>query len=205
MLRIAKFYMLAALALAVMPASPVAAKGDTTYAVLHASEPPLAAGQGRIYFYREGGLMGAAIQPTIMIDGISAGGRAKPGDYFYVDRPAGTYEISTETEKKEAITLTLAADQSMYVRMDIKMGLFVGHVQPSIIDAQQAVGEISNCDFHAPKPVEGAAASVAGSAPAAPVTSAPAAPDQTSQSPAAAPADPGAPAQTESAPPATPK
>jgi hypothetical protein len=87
--------------------------------VLHASEPPLAADQGRIYFYREGGLMGAAIQPTIMIDGVSAGGRAKPGDYFYVDRPAGTHEVSTETEKKEVITLTLAAGQSMYVRMDI--------------------------------------------------------------------------------------
>jgi hypothetical protein len=81
------------------------------------------------------------------------------------------------------------------------MGLFVGHVQPSIIDAQQAVGEISDCDFHAPKPVEGAAAPAA-TAPAAPATPAPAAPDQAIPNTAAAPADAAAPAQTE---PATPK
>lgn len=171
-----KVCVFAALMLAAAPASTVWAASATTYATLHASEPAIADGQGRIYFYREGGLMGAAIQPTIMIDGVSAGGRAKPGDYFYVDRPAGTYEISTETEKKEAITATLAAGQSMYIRLDISMGFLMGHVNPSIIDPQQALKEIDDCDFHAPKPVEGAAAPAPATpaAPAAPATTAPA-------------------------------
>lgn len=196
MFRTTKIYVFAALAMAALPVSQAVAKDDQTYAILHPSEPAIAEGQGRIYFYREGGLMGAAIQPTIMIDGVSAGGRAKPGDYFYVDRPAGTYEISTETEKKEAITATVTAGQSMYVRMDIKMGLFVGHVQPSIIDPQQAVGEISDCDWHAPKPVAGAPAPAA--APSAPAAAAPAA--------TPAPADPTQPAPaTEPAPAASPK
>jgi hypothetical protein len=186
MFRNAKIYALAVVALTAMPVSSAVAKDDQTYAILHASEPAIAEGQGRIYFYREGGLMGAAIQPTIMIDGISAGGRAKPGDYFYADRPAGTYEVSTETEKKEAVTLTLAAGQSLYVRMDIKMGLFVGHVQPSIIDPQQAVSEISDCDWHAPKPVEGAPAPAV--APAAPAPATPAPADAAPAAPATDPA-----------------
>jgi hypothetical protein len=177
---------LVALAMMLMPLSPaLAAHDEETYATLHASEPALATGMARIYFYRDSGIMGVAIQPTIMIDGVSAGGRAKPGDYFYVDRPAGTYVVSTTTEKKEAVTLTLSAGQSMYVRMDVLPGFFVGHVAPSIIDPQQATDEIKDCDFHPPEPVEPEAAAVAPSQAAAP----PAAPATT---PATTPAPPAA-------------
>ncbi len=150
-----KSYAFAAAVLAALPMPAAWAKGpDMSYAALHASEPALAPDQGRIYLYREGGLMGAAIQPTIMIDGQSAGGRAKPGDYFYIDRPAGTYKISTETEVEKAVSVTLAAGQSLYVRFDVSMGFLMGRVRPSIIDPQQALAEISDCDYHAPKPAE---------------------------------------------------
>jgi hypothetical protein len=181
---------LAALIVSVVPSAAVRAADNTTYAVLHASEPAIPEGQGRIYFYREDGLVGVALQPTIMINGESSGGRAKPGDYFYVDRPAGSYAISTETEKKEAVTLALAAGQSLYVRFDVSMGFFVGHVSPSIIDPQQAVTEIKDCDWHEPKPVAApAAAPTAAAAPsaAAPAEPATAAAPATSATPAAAP------------------
>ncbi len=177
-----KIYALAALMLTAAPISTAWAAPSETYATLHDSEPALAAGNGRLYFYRESGLMGVAIQPTVMINGQSAGGRAKPGDYFYVDMAAGSYEISTETEKKEAITATIAAGQSMYIRFDVSMGFMVGHVNPSIIDPQQAVTEIKDCDFHAPKPVEGATAAAPAApaqAPAAPAATATAAPATT--------------------------
>jgi hypothetical protein len=180
-----------------VPVSAASASDATTFAVLHASEPLIPAGQGRFYFYREGGLMGVALQPSVMIDGVSAGARAKPGDYFYVDRPAGTYEISTETEKKEAVSATIAAGQSMYVRFDVSMGLFVGHISPSIIDPQQALKEIADCDFHGPS-VEAPPGSNSAQPPsAATSTEAPAA----STTPAAA--QPAAPA--DSAPATTPK
>jgi uncharacterized protein DUF2846 len=181
---------LAALVMVSVPASVAWASDDQTYAVRHASEPAIPAGDGRIYFYREGGLVGAALQPTITINGESSGGRAKPGDYFYVDRPAGTYEIMTETEKKEAVSLTLAAGQSLYVRFDVSMGFFVGHVSPSIIDPQQALTEIKDCDWHEPHPVEPAegqapqpAPAAAPAQPAAPAATAPAQPDATSSTP----------------------
>ncbi|HEY5348013.1 MAG TPA: DUF2846 domain-containing protein [Rhizomicrobium sp.] len=159
-----------------------------TYAILHPSKPPPAVGSGRLYFYREDGLMGMAIQPTIMINGESAGGRAKPGDYFYLDVPAGSYRISTETEKEEAISANVAAGQSLYIRFDVSMGLFIGHVNPSIIDVQQAATEIKDCDFHTPKSIPSfaapVAAPVADAAPAA--TPAPASPS-TPADPATAP------------------
>jgi len=191
-----KICALAALMLTAAPISTAWADSSQTYATLHGGEPALAVGNGRFYFYRENGLMGMAIQPTVMINGQSAGGRAKPGDYFYVDMPAGSYEISTETEKKEAITATITAGQSMYIRFDVSMGFMVGHVNPSIIDPQQAVTEIKECDFHAPKPVEGATAA----APAAPAQ-APTAPTASAQAPTASDTSATAPAAASAATP----
>ena len=107
-----------------------------------------------------------------------------------------------KTEKKEAITATIAAGQSMYIRFDVSMGFMMGHVNPSIIDPQQAVTEIKDCDFHAPKPVEGTTAAT----PAAPAQ-APAAPAATAQAPTAsdtpATAPAAAPAAAPTAAPAT--
>jgi hypothetical protein len=179
-----KFTTLAVLLLVALPMSPATAKSDQTYAVLHASEPAIPAGWGRIYFYREGGFAGSAVQPTIYINGESSGGRSKPGDYYYLDVPAGTYEISTETEKKEAISLNVAPAAAMYIRIDITMGFFIGHGQPSIIDPQQAVKEIADCDFYTVKSIPSfatppaAAVPTAAAAPAAPDATAPAAPEQ---------------------------
>ncbi len=202
----AKHYALAALLLSAIPASALAADAGT-YATLHASEPAIPAGDGRIYFYREGGLLGAAIQPTIMIDGVSAGGRAKPGDYFHIDRPPGTYKISTETEKEESTSVTVVEGQAVYVKFEISMGFFVGHVSPSVVDAQKAEAEIKDCDWHEPKPVATTPPATPGAAPSAPVatSSAPATPaiappgDTTTTTPSA-PATPLAPPAPSPAP-----
>jgi len=146
-----KTFALAAALLSAVPMQAALAAPSQTYAVLHASEPAIPAGMGRIYFYREGGLLGAAMQPTIMIDGQSAGGRSKPGDYFYIDRPAGTYTISTSTEKKETTTVTVVAGEAVYVKTEVSMGFLMGHVSPSVVDAQTAANEIKDCDWHAPE------------------------------------------------------
>ena len=155
--------------LAIMPAPAAFAASNDTYATLHASEPPIPAGDGRIYFYREGGLMGVAIQPTIYIDGESTGGRSKPGDYFYIDRPAGTYAISTTTEKKESTSVTVAAGEAVYVKFEVSMGFFAGHVSPIVMDAAKAADQIKDCDWHAPQTVVTPVAPTASSA--APTTS----------------------------------
>jgi len=163
---------LVACALAAMAVQAEAAS-DRSYATLHPNEPALAEGQGRIYFYREGGIMGAAIQPTIYLNGETTGGRSKPGDYFYVDRPAGSYQVSTTTEKKESLGITLDAGQSLYVKTEMSMGFFAGHLQPVLKDAATAAQEIKDCDWFEPKPTvakpgetKPADAAAAGAAPA---------------------------------------
>jgi hypothetical protein len=115
------------------------------YSALHSTEAPLAAGNGRIYLYRTA-VLGAAVQPDVKVNDQVIGS-AVPGGYFFIDRPAGNYQISTSTEVKRTLSLTLDPAQERYVRLNISMGFFVGHVWPELIDNQVAEKEINNCHF----------------------------------------------------------
>ncbi|MNI94740.1 hypothetical protein D3C73_1528850 [compost metagenome] len=46
-------------------------------------------------------------------------GRSKPGSFFYVNRPAGKYEIDTLRDG-ESLTFDLAPGQTRYVRLSIE-------------------------------------------------------------------------------------
>ncbi|HEY1630410.1 MAG TPA: DUF2846 domain-containing protein [Rhizomicrobium sp.] len=143
-----KKFAFAALLLAAAPMSAALA-ADTTYATLHAGEPAVAADSGRIYLYRESSMMGAVVQPDVYVDGQKVW-VAKNGDYYYVDRPAGSHEVSTSTDDKDdAVTVPLAAGQSVYVRIHIEMGFFAGHGQPSIMLPEKAADGIKDCDYAA--------------------------------------------------------
>jgi hypothetical protein len=96
--------------------------------------------QGRIYIYRTSAL-GAAVQPEVQLNGEGVG-RAVPNGFFYVDRKPGSYEISTSTEVKRKLSLTLEGGQTRYVRLNISIGFFVGHVYPELIDNETAQKEI---------------------------------------------------------------
>jgi hypothetical protein len=157
MFRTQTYIVIVAALLAATPIAPAWAKADKSYATLHASEPTLDPANGRIYLYREGGIMGAAVQPAIRVNGEKVGD-SSPGDYFYIDRPAGTYSISTKTEKSEELSVPLAAGQSVYVKFEVSMGFFVGHVLPSVVDAGKAADEIKDCDYDGAPPVVAAAA-----------------------------------------------
>lgn len=115
------------------------------YSALHNTEAPPASGNGRIYIYRTA-VLGAAVQPDVKINGDVIG-KAVPGGYFFVDRPAGNYQISTSTEVKRTLSLTLDPDQKRYVRLNISLGFFVGHVWPELIDNQVAEKEIEDCHY----------------------------------------------------------
>jgi hypothetical protein len=135
----------AAVLLAAAPVSPSLA--TDTYAVRHAGEPAIPDGMGRIYFYRDGGFMGAAVQPSIMIDGVETGGSSVPGDYFYVDHPAGSVTVSASTEKEETTQADVVAGKAVYVKTHVSMGFLVGHVTPAVVDEATALKEINDCDL----------------------------------------------------------
>jgi hypothetical protein len=113
---------------------------------MRATEPPPVSTVGRFYLYRSDSMAGAAVQPSIKINEVKVGD-AVPGGYFYVDEAPGTYKISATTETEESISATIAAGQTRYIRFDISMGVFVGHVAPSIIDPDQGSVEIRTMHY----------------------------------------------------------
>lgn len=112
------------------------------------SLPPLADGQGRIFFYRTATL-GAAVQPGVRLNGEKVG-VAKPRGVYYVDRPPGSYEVETKTEVTRKLSFSLDPAQTRYVRLNIAMGLFVGHVTPELVEPRIGEVEVAKCRLITP-------------------------------------------------------
>lgn len=116
------------------------------HAEVQSSIPALKATEGRLYVYRSSSMLGAAIQPNVVVNGKVAG-ESKPGGFFFVDLPAGTVEVSTSTEVEKKLTLTLDAGQTRYVRTTIGFGLMVGRVYPELVDNAQGAKEIAETSY----------------------------------------------------------
>ncbi|WP_269533044.1 DUF2846 domain-containing protein [Chitinimonas sp. BJYL2] len=101
--------------------------------------PPIATGKGRIYFYRDNNMVGAAVQPNIRVN-EEVVGSSKPGGFFFVDRQPGNYTVATSTEVTRSTHVALEAGKKKYIKTSISMGLFVGHVTPNEIT--EAQGEL---------------------------------------------------------------
>lgn len=110
------------------------------------SFPPLPQDEGRIFIYRSGTPFGSAVQPDVKLDGEKIGS-SQPGGFFYIDRPSGHYEISVTTEVKRTLALLVEKGEQKFVRLNISMGFFVGHVYPELIDREKAEKEIQNCHY----------------------------------------------------------
>jgi len=115
------------------------------FADVQSSIPALDAKQGRIYFYRESSMVGAAVQPAILLNGEKVGD-STPGGFFFVDREPGKYVATASTEVERSAEFALRASETAYIRTRVTMGALVGHVQvevatPSMFNA--AVGDLS--------------------------------------------------------------
>jgi len=105
--------------------------------------PPLAADHGRIFFYRATA-MGAGVQPAVRLNGEKIG-NAVPKGFFFADRASGSYQIETTTEVKRSLSLTLDQGQTRFVRLNMGIGFFVGHVWPELVENQVGEKEIQKC------------------------------------------------------------
>ncbi|ARP80313.1 hypothetical protein CAL12_05350 [Bordetella genomosp. 8] len=83
---------------------------------------PMAPGEGRIVLYTPttSVSLGANVQPRVRINNRLVG-RAKPGGFFYLNRPAGSYTVLAQRGK--SLTFDLAAGQTQYIRF-VPDGLF---------------------------------------------------------------------------------
>jgi Protein of unknown function (DUF2846) len=134
------------LALVCLAAMLGACASGPKLAEMQASIPAVKAGEGRIYFYRSGSMMGAAIQPKIMVNGKVVG-ESKPGGFFFVDLPPGAVEVSTSTEVEKKLSLTLDGGQTRYVRTVIGFGLLVGRVYPELVDNAEGAKGMADTSY----------------------------------------------------------
>lgn len=112
------------------------------------SIPTLGADQGRIYFYRTSTL-GAAIHPTINLNGVAVGS-SQPGGFFFVDRPPGDYEVVMGTEVERKVTFTLAAAEVRYLRTSISFGILVGRPQAELVPPAEGAKEVADLAYTGP-------------------------------------------------------
>jgi hypothetical protein len=115
-------------------------------AEVKSSMPTLAADQGRVFFYRSSSMFGAALQPSIYLNGKEVGS-SKPGGFFYRDVPAGNYTVTTATEVEKQLTFTVAPKETKYVKTSVSFGVMVGRVNPELRPADEAEKEIAELSY----------------------------------------------------------
>jgi Protein of unknown function (DUF2846) len=102
--------------------------------------------QGRIYFYRSSSMFGAALQPSIKLNG-EAVGKSQPGGFFFIDEPAGQYVVSTATETEKTVSFKLDAGETKYVKTSVGFGLLVGRIIPTLESADEAMKSLETLHY----------------------------------------------------------
>lgn len=139
---------------------------------VEASLPPLAAGEGRIFVFRDASAVGAALRPDVRLNG-SVIGSPQPGSFFFVDRPAGRYTASARTEVESTVEFELVEGETAYVSLQIAMGLLVGRPQLQLHPATTGSAALRSLAYTGsiplvPGPSKAVAAGAAGSTPTRP-------------------------------------
>lgn len=123
----------------------VSCASGVPFTQLNPSLTPESPDSGRVFFYRPSAA-GAAIQPQIILNGESIGKAISHG-FFYLDLPPGEYEVVTSTEVKRKLSFVLDKGQTRYVRFNISIGFFVGHVYGELVDEEEATKQIEKCKY----------------------------------------------------------
>ena len=124
--------------------------GFTTWAASQsavvAAHPPPAAGEGRIYLYRET-WHALSLQPEVTVNGEVVG-KALPNVYFFVDRKPGSYEIATTAEPDRKATLTLRSSETHYMSLEFTVSWFlVAHINPVPVDGATGARDMAGLHY----------------------------------------------------------
>jgi hypothetical protein len=123
----------------------VSCASGATYSEIEHRIPEIPTGEGRIIFYRDASMFGAAVQPAVSLDEQEVG-ESVPGGFFFVDRPAGKFRANCSTEVDRQVSFTLAEQQVRYIRGTVSMGFWAGHVNLEMVDPNEAkpgLGDLS--------------------------------------------------------------
>ncbi|CAB3630563.1 DUF2846 domain-containing protein [Achromobacter pestifer] len=86
------------------------------FEALESRIPPIAQGNGRIYFYQPQPSNLASTQQKLRVNNDVVG-RNKPASFFYVDRPAGSYVVTNLYWTGDGVSFMLEPGQTRYVRI----------------------------------------------------------------------------------------
>jgi len=104
----------------------------------------LPAGQGRIYIYQPSSAGDPTTgSPYVLVNGWKTG-RTAPGNFFFVNRPAGLYSITIDYNSGPPLMLQLAAGETRYVRVN-KGGLKLTYSEES---KDKAETELASMSYH---------------------------------------------------------
>lgn len=99
-----------------------------------ATAPP---GMSRIAVYRTG-IMGAAIQPVVSVDGKQTG-KCQPNGVFFVDVKPGMHRVTATTESTAEVQVNTVDNPVSYVECSIGIGWVVG--RPKLVGVTSETGE----------------------------------------------------------------
>jgi hypothetical protein len=103
-------------------------------------------GMGRIWFYRRSVMFGDAMKPSIKLDGTTVG-HSIPGSFFQVETSPGTHNVSTTTEAKYDVTVSVTTNVDSYVQFYILPGIFVGRVVPTVMNEADALRALKGLKY----------------------------------------------------------
>lgn len=117
----------------------VVASATAPQPVAPGAKPAAAPPEATICFYRSSAFMGAAIHPSIFIDGTNVGSLDR-GKKFALTVSAGKHIIDS-TAKGSGIDLDAKAGGTYYVRLGLEVGFFKGHGTVTLMSPQQGEQE----------------------------------------------------------------
>jgi hypothetical protein len=115
------------------------------YTAVKDSFPPLAAGTGRIFVYRDA-IYNPSKMPAVLLNGEQVG-LSKAQGFFYIDQPAGACKVELSGESSPPASFTLSAGQTLYVRIGLHSNLTINHQYPEVVDAATAQRELTYCKY----------------------------------------------------------
>lgn len=130
-----------------------------TYSTIRTTLPPLASNRDRIYFYNLGYVTADPNYVDIILNGNDIG-PLYYGGVFYVDRPAGKYEVQTDfgrSDGQHGVTFTLNRGQTRYIQITdeyVQVGkrvnntiFMIRHVYSKLVSNDVAQKQITDCIY----------------------------------------------------------
>jgi hypothetical protein len=107
---------------------------------------PLRPDYARIYLYRLPALLGAAIQPAVLLDGKKVG-FAVPGGVFFVDVAPGKHIVSVTSDNELILPLNTAANETKYIRLTVEPSTWTSNIRPVAVDTEIGQHEVRDLSW----------------------------------------------------------